>query len=201
MSSSSTALISFVKVLLVTVVLSLRARERSSRRILDVSRFTPSMRYTSSSITALRYSKGSKAACSIGNPKLPGQPPRIISSISFFRSTSPVNAGVNSPWHSFSKETFPQESPDSYRDIGRIRSLAIRPAPLCRMPLWLGVAEPVRMNCPFSATWSTLYRTASQMEGTSCHSSIRRGVSPSSTKAGDSSASWRFWKLLAGSPM
>ena len=134
-----------------TVVLSFRARERSSSRIFCVSRLTPSIRYTSSSITAFRYSAGSKIACSSGSPRLPGQPPRRISSISFFRSTSPVMAGVSSPQHSFSKETLPLESPDSYNDMGRIRSLAMRPAPLCRMPLWLGVAEPVRINCPFSA--------------------------------------------------
>ena len=150
-SSSSTALMSFISVLLVAVVLSFRASERSNRRIFWVSRFTPSIRYTSSSMTASRYWAGSSAACSKVRPRLPGQPPRIISSINFFKSTSPVMAGVSFPWHSCSRDTLPLESPDSHRDMGRIRSRAIRPAPLWRIPLWFGVAEPVRMNCPFCA--------------------------------------------------
>ena len=134
-SSSSTSLISFLSLLFVAVVLSLRAKERRSNRILMVFRLMLSMRYTSSSITALRYSSGRRAACAAGIPMLAGHPPRIIRSISRFRSPSPVIAGVNSPWHSLSKETLPLESPDSYSDIGRIRNLAIRPAPLCRIPL------------------------------------------------------------------
>ena len=57
---------------MVTVVLSFRARERSNRRIFWVSRLTPSIRYTSSSMTASRYWAGSSAACSSGRPRLPG---------------------------------------------------------------------------------------------------------------------------------
>ena len=49
-------------------------------------------------------------------------------------------------------ETQMLELLDQLPDTGaeRILSLAILPAPLCSMPLWFGVADPVRMNCPFS---------------------------------------------------
>lgn len=103
-SSSSTALISLIRVLFVAVVLSLRARERSNRRIFCVSHFIPSIRYTSSLITTFRYSDGNREACSKESDKLPGHLPQMIYSIRFLRSVSPVMQGVSSPWQSFAEK-------------------------------------------------------------------------------------------------
>ena len=45
-------------------------------------------------------------------------------------------------------------------------------------------------------------RPSAPKGNTSCHSSIRQGVSPLQYQIrGDSSASWRFWKFPAASPM
>ena len=71
------------------------------------------------------------------------------------------------------RETAPDDSPDSYRDIVRISIKDILPVPVCIIPLFAGVDDPVRMNRPFSGDLSTSFQTASHMDGTSCHSSIK----------------------------
>ena len=155
MSSSSISLMSFLSVLFETTVLSFLASDLRSNHIFPRFLCLPSIRCTSSSTTALRYSSGSSAAISSGTLILAGQPPRIINRISFISSTSPVKTGENSFLHSFSSETSPEESPDSNSDMGRICIFDIRPAPLWRIPLWSGVAEPVRMYWPFPFVRST----------------------------------------------
>ena len=155
MSSLSVWDISFFSFLFVAVVLSFLASDLSSNRIFWVFRFTPSMRNASSSITAFRYSSGISIACFSGMLILPGQPPLTIRRKSSISSTSPVISACIVPSAILLRDILPDESPDSYSDIGRILILAILPAPLCIMPLWLGVAEPVNINCPFSARLST----------------------------------------------
>ena len=134
-SVSSISFISFAREVFVTVVASFLARERSNSFILTLLRFSPSILYTSSSIIASIYCIGRSAACSIGAFKLPGHPPLMIYSIRSVRLTSPVMTGAIRLLHKSSKETLPVELPDSYNDMGRIFIRAIRPAPLCIIPL------------------------------------------------------------------
>ena len=138
------------------------------------------------------YSAAINPACFSGTVRLPGQPPRTIYCASLRSSTSPVIVGESSPRHKSFKEMLPEEKPASNRLIGRIRSRPIRPAPLCRIPFRFGVAEPVRINCPFALRTSISARTASHKGGTSCHSSSKRGVLPVKTVRGDISARCLF---------
>ena len=82
-----------------------------------------------------------------------------------------------------------------------MRIFAKRPAPLCMgRSSSRGVAEPVNMNWPGSPPLlSHSNRAASQSFGTSCHSSMRRGVLPEMASAGSDSALRRFSKFRAGS--
>ena len=192
--------ISFKRLALFVVDDSCRASDRSTIHIFSVSRLTPSALTALLLIRSLRYLPGNKKDSLFAKDKAFGHPPRSISRIIFLKSTSPVITGVKRPSQTSFKEIRPEESPDSKSDIGRMRSLAIRPAPLCKTPLWLGVAEPVSKNCPLTGLWSTLARTASQRDGTSCHSSINRGWGPAKTVAGEIWANWRFWKFPVGSP-
>ena len=98
-----------------------------------------------------------------------------------------------------SNVTAPVESPDSNSDMGRMRSRPMRPVPLCSTPLYWGVDDPVSRNLPERSVSSTAKRTASQILGISCHSSMRRGSAPSSMYPGEASASLRLLKSLAGS--
>ena len=65
---------------------------------------------------------------------------------------------------------------------------AIRPLPECLINslFFFGSIElePVIMNCPNSFRLSTIARTESHSTGASCHSSIRRGVSPARRSEG-----------------
>ena len=106
-------MISFFSVLFETVVLSLRARERSSKRTFLLSRLIPSMRFTSSSITAFRYSLGSREISFSSVSRFPGQPPRTVSMASVRRSTSPDITGDSLPAQSSCRLIMPMESPDS----------------------------------------------------------------------------------------
>ena len=74
----------------------------------------------------------------------------------------------------------PVESPDCTATWD-IRSLA-KPGAASRMPCGSGVAEPVRMN----ALGALVHQMTDGIpeRRTSCHSSISRGVSPSSTREG-----------------
>ena len=79
--------------------------------------------------------------------------------------------------------TEPSESPDSYSDMVRILIVPILPSPLCiggvAFPS-VGIDDSHRTNLPLTLFSSTLLLTPSQIAGTVCHSSIRRGSSPSS---------------------
>lgn len=91
--------------------------------------------------------------------------------------------------------------------MGRIFTSAKRPAPECLGFLFLGVEEPVKMYCATSPVRSTSYRTASQISGMSCHSSIRRGRGPFRARFGSLSirgidlsfGSWSSMKDFANS--
>ena len=110
------------------------------------------------------------------------------------------------PSKSPASETAPVDSRDSKSDMGRICIRDIRPTPEC-FGLFLGVAEPVRMNRPLPFPWSTAKRTASHSCGAICHSSMRCGSAPSkstdgrtsakATREGPSSGSWRYTALCA----
>src|SRR6056297_2075446 len=80
--------------------------------------------------------------------KLPGHPHLIIKSIIVCKLTSSRAMFLYFPLHISSKEIWPYESLDSYKDIGLILKVDILPAPLCIIPFRAGVADPVKMNCP-----------------------------------------------------
>ena len=87
------------------------------------------------------------------------------------------------------KLTFPFDSPDSYRLIGRIVNQLNLPVPECFMDSSSeGTAEPVSMNCPTWCLWSTSNLMVSHNFGANCHSSTSLGVSPSSKMPGSISA-------------
>ena len=72
--------------------------------------------------------------------------------------------------------------------MGNIFTWANLPVPLCMVSSASGSTdEPVRMNCDGSPRRSTSLRMQSHIGGNACHSSIRRGVSPSSNAFGLSS--------------
>ena len=100
-------------------------------------------------------------------------------------------AGTGAPRSMAPRDISPVECPDSKSDIGRIESRDIRPAPVCRVVSPGGTAEPVRMKRPAPPPMSTARRTWFQIDGTVCHSSIRRGADPSRTRLGSISAPCR----------
>ena len=86
------------------------------------------------------------------------------------------------------RETLPSESPDSRSVMVRILIRPMRPVPLCTYSFLRGIDDPVSRNLPFPAPRSTSDRTASQMAGTSCHSSINLGSSPMRMPRGSDAA-------------
>ncbi len=129
-----------------------------------------------------RYPLTDSILVSYVESRLPGQPPVEMYSTSDSRVTE-LMTGEMSPLRIISaNETSPVESPDSYKDIVRIRKCLIRPVPLCTGRTSLGTEDPVSMNCPLIDLRSTSDLTASHIAGTSCHSSIRCGTSPSKAK-------------------
>ena len=68
----------------------------------------------------------------------------------------------------------------------------IRECGECTNPFLFRVVEPVRTYIPFFPESSILYLTASQMPGTSCHSSISCGSSSLKMSVGSVIASLRF---------
>lgn len=129
-----------------------------------------------------------------------GQPPRQAKNAILYRSAFDSAAIlVSESVNSCVRLTAPVESPDSYSDMGLILSHANRPVPECFILLRsAGLAEPVRINCPIPFLWSILKRIASQSVGVSCHSSISRGVSPSSKMSGLSSANISYRACFCG---
>ena len=134
---------------------------------------------------ASKYSlDGPRAALPV-NPMAPGHPPRQISSATSSSCNSFASPTTSLPSNKSANEIVPFASPLSQIVIGRIVSRAIRPVPVCRISRLAsssstrgGTALPVRTNNPRSWASSTAARTASQSEGTSCHSSIKRGYVP-----------------------
>ena len=93
----------------------------------------------------------------------------------------------------------PFESPDSYKDIGRIVNHENRPVPVCTTSFILAkAAEPVKMNYPSSQRWSISNLTASHNFGAICHSSINLGISPFNNKLGFKSAEVTFCYFSSG---
>ena len=96
--------------------------------------------------------------------------------------------------------TSPVDSPDSKRLIVLIVSHANLPVPeWCILSVSTGTDDPVKINCPSSFLWSISKRAASHSCGASCHSSIRRGVSPARSLFGDNPARAIFWFMYSGS--
>jgi hypothetical protein len=90
----------------------------------------------------------------------------------------------------------------SCKVIVRMRTLLIRPAPLCIREFSsssFGVDEPVKIYCPFFPELSTACLMASQTPCATCHSSIKRGFLPSNTDDGSKIALFLFEKLPLGS--
>ena len=110
---------------------------------------------------------------------------------------SALRAG--SPARSSAREIAPLLRPTSKRVIGRIRSRVIRPAPVCRVMSSAGTADPVRMNWPGRRRSSTVRRTWFQISGSICHSSMRRGVAPSSTRDGSTEIACRAFRSVSSS--
>ena len=76
----------------------------------------------------------------------------------------------------------------------------MRPVPVCRIFVLSTVLLPVRINCPgLPPALSTAVRTASQIIGASCHSSINFGCSPFNNKDGLVAAVARYSSALSGS--
>lgn len=73
----------------------------------------------------------------------------------------------------------------------RRRRRLMRPAPVCRVTSSGGTADPVRMKCPLPARSSMVWRTWFQIAGSTCHSSIKRGVFPSRTRRGSTAIMFR----------
>ena len=89
----------------------------------------------------------------------------------------------SSPSNSFLRETWPFDSPDSYKLIGYILKVEILSVPVCLDFTFLEV-ELVKMNCPGLDEKLQRLLTASHMFGVSCHSSINLGFSPLSKELG-----------------
>lgn len=143
-----------------------------------------------------------RIASSVDLPTACGHPP--LHSKSAISPTPPIepSAGLTpSPENNASSETAPDEMPSSRSVIVSMRSLDIRPTPLCiGCAASRGVAEPVRINWPGSPPLAShSKRTASQMPGASCHSSTSLGTGPTIALAGSSSASCRAAKPPDGS--
>ena len=81
-------------------------------------------------------------------------------------------------------DTLPLDSPYSHRLMGSISIREIRPVPLWWILLSSIALDPVNMNWPGKPRSSTFVRTASHSIGASCHSSIKRGTSPSNKNEG-----------------
>ncbi len=73
----------------------------------------------------------------------------------------------------------PAQCPVSHSAIGRMRSRRNPTGATWRVASSAGMALPVRMNCPGARRSSTARRMWFHTSGTSCHSSMRRGVAPS----------------------
>ena len=142
------------------------------------------------STIAVKYSLAGPRAALPDKPSAPGHPPRHTSAQTSSSSRALFAPVISSPEKTACIETSPVDSPLSQRLIGRIVSLAMRPVPVCRgmrspspSSTSGGTALPVKTNIPLPPL-STAERTASHNCGPSCHSSISRGIAPSSNLSG-----------------
>ena len=200
MSSSSNSRMSLRSVALLASVLSFRASERRRSIILWGSRTRPSRRLASDSATCSMYERGASALRAGATSMLPGHPPRMIRSTRAESETSPVGAMETGRSNRLEKLTTALESPDSESVMGNMRMVEMRPVPVCMTPFCGGVEDPLSRYRPLEPPRSTSKRTASQIPGTSCHSSMRCGASPTSVTDGSISAIRLFWNPPAGSP-
>ena len=150
-------------------------------------------RGTLTSLTLRMYSAGVSRANSSSRPINEGHPPR-----QHHRAMSAMLVGRRAPASKPAskrreKLTPPPLSPDSLSAIGLIRTRAMRPVPLWRMAsVSFGAEDPVRMSWPRLFAFASIrFLEASQIWGTSCHSSTRWGSAPSSTSAGSVRAAAR----------
>ena len=143
---------------------------------------------TLTSNMASRYWSTTSAAVWASAPTRAGQPPQHMASA---RGASDVSQalGSNLPSNSPESDTAPVERPRSHSVMVLMSTRAMRPAPLCVTESLAGVEEPVRMNSPRSPAASTARRAASQVEGTSCHSSTTWGRAPCRASEGSASTS------------
>ena len=125
------------------------------------------------------------------SPRSPGQPPRHSCTAASCRDRPGFWQLSNPPCNRFCRETSPVEIPVSSRVMVRNRSREMRPAPVGRVMSSAGAAEPVRMNCPRFVPLSTARRTWFHSNGSICHSSISRGLSPANTRDGSTAAARR----------
>ena len=143
---------------------------------------------TLTSNIASRYWSTTSAAVWASTPTRAGQPPQHIASAKGASDVSHAD-GLNTPSNSPDSDTEPVDRPRSHSVMVLISTRAMRPAPLWVTASLAGVEEPVRMNRPRSPpAASTARRVASQVEGTSCHSSTTWGRAPCSASIGSASA-------------
>ena len=93
----------------------------------------------------------------------------------------------------------PFDSLLSYKLIGFINILEMRPVPLCIIFSSSITVEPVNKYNPSSPISSTLVLTASHNTGMFCHSSIKRGFSPSKSFEGLKEDNSIYESILSGS--
>lgn len=132
-----------------------------------------------------------------------GQPPRQQRNARCSMSICRLPETSRFPENNEEMLTAPDESPDSNNEKGLIVRREIRPVPLCllvSLSLSRGVADPVRMKCPKPPFLSTIVLTESHSSGIRCHSSIRRGDSPSRSLDGDIAAIAAYSSYISGSP-
>ena len=139
--------------------------------------------------TSSRYARRLRWASFSATSRSAGHPPCTRAESIVGTSIGEVRAGVGrSPSKRPPSETVPTPSPRSSRVIGRIRRRTNLCAPECRIASGAGTDDPVKMNCPFMPRRSISCLAVFHSSGASCHSSTRRGVSPSSSKRG---STWR----------
>lgn len=192
---------SATSVLSVAKVDSLRASDSMTALTFSGSRREPSTRDKSSSATISMYRLAIADAARASCPTAAGHPPRTTHSAIEAESSDPKAPLNFLPEIMPDSLTAPLDFPSSKSVMVSMHSLANLPAPLCIGRLSSrGVADPVNMNWPGSPPrLSHSNRAASQSFGTSCHSSISRGTSPETARAGSVSARKRFSKLRDGS--
>ena len=150
---------------------------------------TPSTLFTSSWIKDLTYSLANLYLASLFTSIDAGHPPLTII-LAKSSKDSFDTPDISLPSKISLNDTSPVDSPDSYKLIGRINTLDILPVPVCIVSPSLGLAEPVRIYCPFSPLWSTSVLIESHTTGYICHSSNILGFSPFKNNDG-----WVFFIL------